>query len=312
LRRLLLVQTASVVVVCGISLAVGRSSLRIKGVLNGMYANPNDLAFAIALTIPLWFAFLLRKGNPVSKAIWAGAGLLMGATLVLTGSRGGFITLGIAALVCIWHFGVQGRRPLLIVTTIVAGLALVVVAGGTLKERFLALSSSGVQNKEEQSAYESFEQRSLLIDLSLHAIKDHPLLGLGPGDFTVYSGLWREVHLAYLQLAVEGGIPALILYLLIFWRALMNLRRVRRQNFEPEMRLFAWALHGTLIGFLVGALFAPDAYQYFPFFTVAYIAALRATAEEQSDLLPASPGRPRRGGFQLEKRPWPARASATG
>jgi O-antigen ligase len=290
LRWLLFVQATSVVAVSAISLGIGHSHLRVKGVLSGIYDNPNDLAFAIALTIPLCFAFFLRTRNPAFRAAWAAASLVMAATLFLTGSRGGFIILGIAVAVCLYHFGIQGKRPQLILITIVAAVLLLIPTSGILKERFSAMSGSNVQNE----AYESYRERSLLIDLSLHAVADHPIFGLGPGDFTVYSGLWHEVHVAYLQVAVEGGIPALLFYLLIFWRGFVNLRRVRRRQLDPETQLFAWALHGMLIAFVVGALFAPDAYQYFPFFTVMYTAALRLTSEEQdgAGLRPESEGAP--------------------
>jgi O-antigen ligase len=214
------------------------------------------------------------------KAFWGGGSLVMVATLLLTGSRGGAITLAIATLVCLWHFGIQGKRPLLILATIVAVLALLVLTGGVVVQRFEAMTGN-TSDTFQLSAYESYRQRSLLIDLSLSALKDHPLFGLGPGDFTVYSGLWHEVHVAYLQVAVEGGIPALFLYLGIFWRGYINTRRLSRMTLDAETQLFSWALHGTLIGFLIGALFSPDAYQYYPFFTVMYIAALRATVEEQ-------------------------------
>jgi O-antigen ligase len=281
LRRLLFVQAASVVVIAAISLATGHSHLRVFGLIGGMYENSNDLAFAIALTIPLCFAFALRSRSIVVKALWGGGSLGMVVTLFLTGSRGGAITLAIATLVCLWHFGIQGKRPQLILATVVAVVALFVLTGGVVAQRFAAMTGK-TNDTFQLSAYESYRQRSLLIDLSLSALKDHPLFGLGTGDFEVYSGLWREVHLAYLQVAVEGGIPALFLYLGIFGCGYMNLRRLSRMTLDAETQLFAWALHGTLVGFLIGALFAPDAYQYFPFFTVMYIAALRATVEEES------------------------------
>jgi len=281
LRRLLFVQAASVVVIAAISLVTGHSHLRVYGLVGGMYENSNDLAFAIALTIPLCFAFALTSRSIVVKALWGGGSLMMVVTLFLTGSRGGAITLGVATLVCLWHFGIQGKRPQLILATIVAVVALFVLSGGVVAQRFSAMSGN-VNDTFQLSAYESYRQRSLLIDLSLSALKDHPLFGLGTGDFEVYSGLWHEVHLAYLQVAVEGGIPALLLYLGIFGCGYRNLRRLSRKTLDAQTQLFTWALHGTLVAFLIGALFAPDAYQYFPFFTVMYIAALRATVEEQS------------------------------
>ena len=36
-----------------------------------------------------------------------------------------------------------------------------------------------------------------------------------------------------------------------------------------------------MIGFAVGALFAPEAYQFFPYFAVAYTSALVATLAQQ-------------------------------
>jgi len=99
-----------------------------------------------------------------------------------------------------------------------------------------------------------------------------------------FSGQWRDVHVAYLQIAVEGGIPVLILYLLFFARGFGNLRRIRRlPKIEPDIQLFFGALHSSLIGFLVGALFAPEAYQYFPYFAVSYTAVLLAIVKEQRD-----------------------------
>jgi hypothetical protein len=90
------------------------------------------------------------------------------------------------------------------------------------------------------------------------------------------------VHVTYLQIAVEGGIPVLILYLMFFGRGFSNLGRLRRLgNLDPEVKLFAGALHSSLIGFLVGALFAPEAYQYFPYFAVAYTAVLLKIEQER-------------------------------
>jgi hypothetical protein len=45
--------------------------------------------------------------------------------------------------------------------------------------------------------------------------------------------------------------------------------------------LFSGALYATLIGFIVGACFAPEAYQYFPYFAVAYTSVLLAIAKER-------------------------------
>jgi O-antigen ligase len=283
LRRLLFIQTASVVAVGVISVVKGHSRARLTGVLHGIYENPNDLAFAIVLMLPFCLAFLLRSKSAIRKAAWAAAMFVLATALFLTASRAGFIALVVSGSVCLWHFAIKGRRPhlLIIVTVIVAALAL--FEGGKLKNRFLAMSSeeeaSAVDNT---SAYGSYLQRRELMVRSWRGILQHPLFGIGTKNFVSYSGMWREVHNSYLQIAVEGGIPALVLYLLIFWRAFANLRRLKRiPDLDAETVLYYGAFQSTLIGFLVGASFAPEAYQYFPYFAVSYTWVLLAITEER-------------------------------
>jgi len=73
----------------------------------------------------------------------------------------------------------------------------------------------------------------------------------------------------------EGGILALVLYSLILWRGFRNLRAtsglIRSQR---ESRLLSHALRASLVGYIVGSLFASEAYQFYPYFLVAYTAAL--------------------------------------
>jgi O-antigen ligase len=282
LRRVLFIQTASVAVISIVSMVKGASHPRLDGALGGIYSNPNDLAFAIVLSLPFCLAFLLRTDSMLRKAVWTVSLLLMISALFLTASRGAFITFLVAGAVGLWHFGIKGRRLYLIgaaaLIAIVAGIA----AGGHLKDRLLVISGEGSATDPQSSAYGSYEQRRILISRSLEGIEHYPILGIGLHNFSTYSGVWRDVHVTYLQIAVEGGIPCLILYLLFFRRGFSNLRRLKRMRYpDSEVQLFAGALHSSLVGFLVGALFAPEAYQYFPYFAVAYTAVLFAIEQER-------------------------------
>ena len=139
--------------------------------------------------------------------------------------------------VTLWHFGVRGRRVYLIAATGLIGVLLLAVAGGKLYDRFAALSGN---TATEKSAYESYEQRMYLMERAIDGIENYPIFGIGVANFVTYSLVWREVHMTYLQVAVEGGIPVLILYLLFFRRAFKNLRVLRKaeKKLEPEMVLF--------------------------------------------------------------------------
>ena len=298
LRRIIFIQSASVAVIAVVSVLKGRSHPRLEGVIGGIYSNPNDLAFAIVLSLPFCFAFLLSTRSIPRKAAWAASMLVMCTALFMTSSRSGFIDLLVTGAVCLWVFGIKGKRIHLIAAAVVATLVVGLAAGGQVKDRFLAVSGDNLENEVDQKAYGSYEQRRLLIVESLQGIAHYPL-GIGAGNFETYSGMWREVHVAYLQIAVEGGIVSLVLYLLFFARGFGNLRRLRRiPSSDPEIELFSGALYATLTGFIVGALFAPEAYQYFPYFAVAYTSVMLAIAKEKEqhseDPPPDLSNRPRR------------------
>jgi O-antigen ligase len=278
-RRIVFIQAASVPLISVLSMVKGRHTVRLEGVLGGIYSNSNDLAFAIALSFPLCLMFFLNADSRFRKVLWAAAMVAMGAALMMTASRGGLITFLCTAVICLWHFGVRGKRFYLIAATGVAGIVLLVVAGGPMMDRLSTLwgGNKGRHPLEEMRAEASLEQRQFVIDKAIEGIEHYPILGIGTRNFEIYSTVWLEVHMTYLQIAVEGGIPCLILFLVFFARGFLNIRSLRkRKNLTPELKLFVGALHSVLVGFIVGALFSPEAYQFFPFFAVAYTSALLA------------------------------------
>jgi len=286
LRRIIFIQSASVAVITVVSVLKGRSHPRLEGVIGGIYSNPNDLAFAIVLSLPFCVAFLLSARGIPRKAVWAAAMLVMCIALFMTASRAGFIDLAVSGMVCLWIFGIKGKRPQLVVAAAVVALVVGLAAGRQLKDRFFAISGTDLETGLEMSAHGSYEQRRFLMIQSIKGVAHYPL-GIGLGNFANYSGVWRDVHVSYLQIAVEGGIGALVMYLLFFGRGFSNLKRLRRMpNYDAEIDLFLGALYSSLIGFVVGACFAPEAYQYFPYFAVAYTSVLLAMAKERESEVP--------------------------
>lgn len=284
-RRIIFIQTASVALVSFAAVVKGHSVPRLSGVIGGFYSNPNDMAFAIVLSLPFCLAFLLTAKGGMRRALWAFAVVVMMVALLLTASRAGFIDFIISGTVCLWHFGVKGKRTYLIAATLLLGVLLLPVAGRNLAKRFSVISGGAVNTRLEVSAYGSYEERKLLMERSLDAILHYPILGVGNGDFVVYSGMWKDVHASYLEIAADGGIPQLILYLLFFSCGFANLRNLSREpDLDRETILFLGALKASLIGFVVGACFSPEAYQFFPYFTVCYTSILLAMHREQKIL----------------------------
>ena len=279
LRRIIFIQVFSVVVVCAVALAKGRSVARLEGVLGGIYSNPNDLAFAIVLSLPFALAFMVTARNVVIKVFWLSAMLAMAVAIFKTASRAGFIDLVISFSVALYFFGIKGRRFYMIVATGLVAMVVMGAFGGKLYDRFAALSGD---TTTERSAYGSYEDRKYLMSRALQAIETYPIFGIGLHNFPTYSGIWHDVHMTYLQIGAEGGIAMLILFLMFFWRGFKNLKTLRRtKNLDPDIVLFIGALQSSMVGFAVGALFAPEAYHFFPYFAVAFTATLLQTVKEQ-------------------------------
>jgi putative inorganic carbon (hco3(-)) transporter len=279
LRQLFFIQAASVAAISAVAVWKGRLlGTRLEGVLNGNYSNPNDLALAIVISLPLCLALLLLSKNNLSKAVWAFAMVVMVYAVFLTGSRGGFLSLAIAAAVCLWEFGIRGRRPILLALTAVMGVLLWVSSGTMLSERLKGTFDS---RDDAASAYGSAQQRQELLWRSVEITIAHPLFGVGPGNFQVMSGSWHGTHNSYMQMSSEGGVPALILYTLILWCGFKNVSEIKRLvRKKKELGLLVQALQASLSGFVVGSLFASDAFQFFPYFLVAYTRAFLWIARE--------------------------------
>ena len=295
LRRIIFIQVTSVMVACSAALIKGHSVPRLDNVLNGIYSNPNDLAFAIVLSLPFAFAFMITARNAVLKVAWLGGMLIMAVTIFLTASRAGFIDLIISGSVALYFFAIKGKRTYLLVATVLVGVVVMGAFGGRLYDRFTALSGDSTT---EQSAYGSYEDRKYLMVRALSAIEHYPIFGIGVRNFPTYSLIWHDVHMTYLQICAEGGIAVLVIYLMFFWRGFKNLKILRQaKNLDPDIVLFIGALQASLIGFVVGACFAPEAYQFFPYFAVAFTATLLQTIKEQEQeqepgLAPPPPKKP--------------------
>ncbi len=283
LRWILFVQATSVGAIGIISVVNAHApGGRLQGVISGMYRNSNDLALFIDLTLPLCLALALTTKSYWKKLAWTVAMLAMMYSVVLTASRGGAIALVVAALVCLWQLGVRGRRFYLLLLVPVAVTVISLYGGNALRDRF----EHTVTGSHGTEATGSAQQRKELLIQSLVVTAQHPLFGIGPGNFPIVSGMWQVTHNTYTQMSAEGGIPAFLLYILIFWRGIANLRDVRRYpKTGKEIRLFSMALQASLAAYLVGSFFGSLAYHLFPYCLVAYTSALHLIVQRDRSVL---------------------------
>ena len=277
LRALIFTQAVSVAAIAAVAIWKGRLILgRLEGVLGGNYSDPNDLALAIIMSLPLCLVLLFLSRRWLSKIFWSISLLVMTYAVLLTGSRGGFLALVVVAAVCLWVFAIRGRRPYLLGLAVLAGLILWQSAGGMVVGR---LKGTLNVNDDTAAAYESAQARQRLFWRSVEITKEHPLFGVGPGNFDQVSGQWHTTHNSLTLMSSEGGLPALVLYVLILGCGFMNLRATKRLvPRRTESRLLAGAFFASLAGYAVGSVFLSVAYAFFPYILVAYTTALLSIA----------------------------------
>jgi putative inorganic carbon (HCO3(-)) transporter len=281
LRQLIFIQATSVAVIAAVAVWKGHFlGGRLEGTLQANYADPNDLALAIIISLPLCLALLLLCRKGLQKVAWVLAILVMLYTVFLTGSRGGFISLIVTAAVFLWEFAIRGRRRYLLAFALLAGVILWQFSSGMLIGR---LKGTFHPNEDTVASYDSAESRQQLLWRSVEVTKAHPLFGVGPGNFQELSGSWHVTHNSFTQMSAEGGVPAFVLYVLILWCGFKNLRATKLlARRQAESHLLARALLASLAGYVVGSLFLSVGYAFFPYFLVAYTTALFGIASRSA------------------------------
>ena len=281
LRKLLWVQAASVAVMTIASIILHPVSsttgnFRLWG-LGGVFSNPNDFAINIAINFPLCLAFFFWTKKILAKVIWGGTLLFLMYGVIATYSRSGLIAMIICFFICVWEFGVRGKRPQVVAAAIFVMMLGVGVAVTTPRymARVKTLVAGG--DVEDSGDHGSLGARQELLMESIRVSFQHPIFGVGPGNFQAVTKSWHVTHNTYTELSSEAGLPALGLFLAILFFTFRNLRDAANSpgfRNNPEMQLFTYALRAGLAAYIVGAAFASTTYNLFPYFMVGYAAAL--------------------------------------
>jgi O-antigen ligase len=276
LRKLLWIQVSAVamVTVASILLRNFRDG-RLEGIQKSILQNPNDLAIGIAISFPLGLAFMLHARG-FRKVVWGVALVFMALGVVLTYSRSGLMALILTLAVCVWEYGIKGKRRSIVVITAVG---VVIGLGAALSSAHYRarVESIVLGNIEGSGDKGSLEARKALLKKSLMVAATHPLVGVGPGCFVLVDEGWVVAHNSYTELAAEAGFPGLFLFLWALGASLKNIARARKSTHykeDPEFRLFTQALWAGMVAYLMGACFASTEYNLYPYFMMAYTCAM--------------------------------------
>jgi probable O-glycosylation ligase (exosortase A-associated) len=250
---------------------------RIAG-YSGLSGNPNDLALTLNLIIPVAGALLVVSRSAFARIVALAALALDVAGVFVTFSRAGFLTL-VAIVVLSLIFFVKRRAPMAVALVMAAALTAAALLPDGYTERLSTIADI------DADATGSAQGRWTDYRVAARQFIANPIIGAGIGlDILALDRLreratWRSVHNAYLEYAVDLGLPGVLLFIWLLVASFRVARQVElRAAREPSLRnlsIVAAGVQVALAGFAVGACFHPIAYQFY-FFCVAGLAvALR-------------------------------------
>lgn len=224
---------------------------RAQGV-NSIVGGPNELAGLLVALLPYLIALFKVVKNIFVRVFFCAVGALSLTVIVLAASRVALISLILVGLVHV----LTARRKLIGIAA-VAVLAIVVwkLTPPVLQQRYLTTATYAEGGKLDDSN----ELRLRIWKAGWRMFQDHPLLGVGLGQFrtaygTEYSGEihggWMNPHNLLLQVACETGIFGLVVFGVFIWKILATNRRLLRVDGEGSelARAMAIACNATFWG----------------------------------------------------------------
>ena len=225
--------------------------------LSSTYVNHNHFAGYLELTIPIAMGILIgaKSKTQGSRIILSAALVVMVAALILTQSRGAWISLAIS-------FAIIGvifiRRKTFNLQTVFIILLFAVIVFSFLYFGKDIISSRIYSIFAVQGEETSLQTRLKIWQGTVDMIRSYPLTGVGIGDFIWAFPRFRPeglnvqanaAHNDYLQIAAETGIAGL---LAMIWLLVTLIGSAIRSSYEEPVKigcaigLLSLSLHGLV------------------------------------------------------------------
>ncbi len=251
----------------------------------GFMADRNAFALALNMAIPLLVGIgMTERWKPLKIAAYALVPFCM-ITILGTFSRGGLLTLALVSAALVW----RTRRPVLAALVLAVGIgAFFYVSTERLERSFMHRTASILEHESDASAM----GRIKAWQTSWRVFQDHPILGVGPRNFTlVYSRYGaadeaRVAHSSYFQMLAETGFPGFALFVAVLVVALWRLELLRGRAVERWFSVHAGMMQISLLAFSVGGALLNVAYFDLFYQLVAMGVALEVLAEEGAEESP--------------------------
>lgn len=218
--------------------SVGGGRVRFRGILQ----DPNEVALATSVVLPIMFGFYLRRRSLFRGALALAAVGLVGWCIVYTQSRGGqLVFLTVLGVYFVRRFG--WAKGLLV--GVLLGLPILMLGG-----------------RSGEEADSSAMERTEALYAGIYIFFSSPLFGVGITQFVEHH--YITAHNSYLLCMAELGLPGFFM-----WSSMIYLSQktmvvaMRRYGDRPEAEVastWAMSLFTSLAGLMVGIFFLSFCY----------------------------------------------------
>lgn len=210
---------------------------------------PNHLGAFFAQYLPLSLGFVFFNKGLFKKGVYLMVVFLGLVALMATFSRGAYLSIILAVLAMVMF---AGRRVFLgtIFSVLVVLFILAALPGdhqfipSAVKERFESIQAGGDR---------SIEGREHVWAIARAYIAESPIIGHGYGASKYILPI--DSHNMYLDIALEAGIFALLLFIWILLRTLWLALQVLKKSEDDFSKAISLGLVGSTIAVMVGNLF---------------------------------------------------------
>lgn len=261
----------------------------------GLLLDNNDFSLAMVMNLPFLFYLSTVEERPKLRLFLRAAFVLTIITIVLTGSRGGFLAMAVAcgAMVLKSRYKAVGFA-----TGLLGGILFLAFIPQDYRDRILSIRTAA---KEDGSAIGRLQAWAV----AFRMIQDKPFFGVGFQNFVSQYGNYepgpgahlghRVTHNSYLQIWAESGSFAFFSFLAVLFSTIFLCRRIQRivrvRDGPTWISAYAAAIEVSFYGFLTGATFLNRAHFDFIYVIAAmasalYFVAVREIAETESERRP--------------------------
>lgn len=266
----------------------------------GPVNEPNRFAQILLVLLPLALFQARFGGSRTERLLGFGAGLLILAGVLLTYSRGAFLTL--AVLVAL-STALGFVRPSRIVLAVLAMLVAVPIVAPGYYDRIGSITEAlDVFDPAARTGAEAVARgRTTETLAAVHAFLDHPILGVGPGHYLPHYSVRyqldpdiglrylpepRRAHNLFAEMAAETGLVGLFVFGSIPLVLLRGLWRRRQELIDdrPDLAFLATAFGLGILGYLGTGVFLHLAFERYLWLLLALAGATARILSDRAGL----------------------------